>query len=60
MHVGQHDAIDLNLVSNLAPCTPEEYSELFEELVGQGYDDLVIGKRVTQKDFQERKRSVGK
>lgn len=40
-HTGQHSEADVEYVKGLAPLEEPEQSILYEELVGQGYDDLV-------------------
>ena len=41
-HIGQHSACHPDYVKDLATATFAEYSEILNELKGQGYDDLFI------------------
>jgi hypothetical protein len=55
-HFGQHGAAAINIARNghSYPATSEQYKPLLEELASIGYDDLVIGKRITKLDLQKR------
>ena len=44
MHVGQHSDADPTLIDELKPATKKQYKELYDELVGIGYTDMVIYK----------------
>lgn len=53
-HIGQHGACEptyLIQITKLAK--PEEYGELFQELVNIGYDDLKVYKRYQYKFLEE-------
>ena len=42
-HLGQHSTVDYNhCIRTSKPATQEQYQELFNELVNQGYDDLEV------------------
>lgn len=42
-HLGQHSAADYNhCIKTSKPAKPEQYKDLFNELVQQGYDDLKV------------------
>lgn len=46
-HVGQHSAADYNaMIRNSKPAKPDEYSDLFGELEGLGYNLQVIQRAV--------------
>ena len=47
-HIGQHGAC-LTYHPDLKRATQEEYSDLLEELVSIGYDDLVIKQRLPRR-----------
>ena len=44
-HTGQHSEADVEYVKNLPPMENPEQSELYNELVGQGYDDIGVAKK---------------
>lgn len=41
-HIGQHSACSPNYVKGKKLATPEQYRELLEELIKQGYDNLKV------------------
>lgn len=46
MHIGQHSGCDpVGLIRMTKPATEMEYSDLLEELISIGYDDLKVYKR---------------
>lgn len=54
MHVGQHGSANYDLIlKSSVLATPEEYKELYDELVKVGYDDLKVCKRRTSKMYDE-------
>lgn len=53
-HMGQHGACTKDWYYKTKPAGPDEYMELWDELVRRGYDDLVIGHRITVTDDQKR------
>jgi len=53
-HVGQHGAADMAYVSNCRPARPHEYADLLAELQRIGYDDLIIRRRMTRRDYETR------
>ena len=60
-HIGQHSSCDSNYyLGKTVPATPEEYADLLTELKSIGYDDLVIVKKMTQADYEARKREIGR
>lgn len=48
-HIGQHSAITLDFAKFTKPASPAEYKDLHAELVGIGYNDLVITRRMNFK-----------
>jgi len=53
-HVGQHGACSLEWYRDTVPASLEESVELCAELVRQGYDDLIVYRRMTQKHREDR------
>lgn len=53
-HFGQHGAAAQTWYEGTRPAKPDEYADLQAELVDIGYEDLVIAKRMTYKDFLTR------
>jgi len=41
-HLGQHTAISKDYLKGKKIASPEQYNDLYAELIGQGYDDLQI------------------
>lgn len=41
-HIGQHSAMNPDYILSTKPATPEEYKDLFQELVSIGYDLKII------------------
>ncbi len=41
-HIGQHCAVDKPYLKGLKLATYDEYKDLLDELIGQGYDDLIV------------------
>ena len=56
MHVGQHSAADMGIVSLTTLATPDEYVDLLAELKRIGYEDLKVYKRETPQMRSERER----
>lgn len=54
-HLGQHSACAISYASSLPPATPEQYAPLLAELKGQGYDNLKIVRRFTQRHYADRR-----
>ena len=53
-HIGQHGSCDPTyLIQETKPTKPEEYEELFQELINIGYDDLKVYKRYQYKFLEE-------
>ena len=53
-HIGQHGSCDpISLIQNTKLAKPEEYEELFQELINIGYDDLKVYKRYQYKFLEE-------
>lgn len=43
MHIGQHSPADyISVIAHTKPATKEQYTQLYNELVSIGYDDLEI------------------
>lgn len=51
-HIGQHGECDSRMTSAGRLATPAEYKALHAELIGQGYDDLKICKKVQHADLR--------
>ncbi|WP_133259198.1 hypothetical protein [Mycobacterium colombiense] len=49
-HLGQHSACSKDWYYTTVPAREYEYAGLHGELVARGYDDLVVGRRITQRD----------
>jgi len=45
-HNGQHSEADVEYVKGLQPLENPEQSDLFKELVGQGYEDIKVAKKL--------------
>jgi hypothetical protein len=41
-HIGQHSACSKEYLRGKKLASPEQYNDLYSELIGQGYDDLQI------------------
>lgn len=54
-HIGQHCTVALDIMTWSRPAMPEEYKDLYDELISIGYDDLQIVKKMTRKDLEARK-----
>ena len=54
-HIGQHGSATPRLMDCTIPATKEEYSELQNELVRIGYDDLVVVKRFPPNSYKTRR-----
>jgi len=50
VHIGQHSACHPDYVKDLQRATPDEYKDLYNELVNQGYKDLKV-KPLTTKQY---------
>lgn len=55
MHIGQHCAASLEIISGTKPAKPNEYKDLLTELQSIGYSDLKVYKRNHQSFFERRK-----
>jgi hypothetical protein len=53
-HLGQHSSASPEILRLMKPAPAEAYEPLLRELRGQGYDDLVIVRRMTRKHVNER------
>lgn len=60
-HIGQHGSATIDLCSiGTLPAKPEEYKDLFEELVKIGYDDLKVYKRYQQGMINKRRKQINR
>jgi hypothetical protein len=41
-HIGQHSALHPDYLKGKRLANPTQYKDLFNELIGQGYDDLIV------------------
>lgn len=41
-HIGQHSACHIEYANACKPAAKEQYNDLLQELIGQGYDNLKI------------------
>lgn len=59
-HIGQHGIADQMWAALAKPARPDEYADLLEELQSIGYDDLVIRRRMSRRDYETRKAELAR
>lgn len=61
MHVGQHSGADYNaMMMSTKPAKPEEYQELYNELIKIGYPELQVVQKRTAKGIKEERERYAK
>lgn len=59
-HVGQHGSGDpMHVIRQSRPATPDEYTDLENELIGRGYD-LAVVRKYTRYHLENRKQELMK